>query len=401
MEDKQLQKSLYHWSLVTINLVSFLINSLVVFIFIRFRKRFFPGNIISCRTQTVNHNKFLFSLVMGDQVSGFSGATTAFMLRYSKNRFIFTLFGLIPMFGIMLVPIFSLVFLTVDRLVATKYLFRYDLLMTHSRVAKLIFASWMLPFLIIVSQVVMFLTIGRDFELRIRNTTITIVCLAASIILITSNLVLLKITNRHKQKFINLSADACKKSYLSQKGSNSKTERKIIHLPAGQSHGTKKINDIAKLYLDEGLTRGNLDYNEYEREHNQGHECEQESEDENEEHREHDFDYEYGHTQKYKHENEHERELHNLLLPNTFRISDSEESSYLATNRNSDRNLMQEHESELRRECKQESDGESVHKQAHRNEQLLESKYEGKDEHKRKTKHERQVPLFSEHFLNL
>ena len=198
------QHSLYHWSLLAISLVSFLINILIGFIFIRFRKRFFPKQDIPSRPQTVNHNKFLLSMVIGDLLTGFIGTITALLLRYTHNPSIYKLFGLIPLFGVLLVPVLSLVLLTTDRLVATRYTFKYESLMTKSRASKLIYVSWIIPLLLTTVQVTLYLTMEWNLELRVRNVTVTVICLLAFIVLTVVNFLLCRAIKKHNQTFASI-----------------------------------------------------------------------------------------------------------------------------------------------------------------------------------------------------
>ena len=205
MDDKELQRLIYHLSLIFINLASFLFNLLIVVIFVHYRERFFQKQKLSRRLRATNHNKFLLSMVVADALVGLFGTLTGILLKFSSDKkLIFKLCGLIPVYGSMFVSILSLVLLTIDRVIAIRYPFKYDSLMTNFRVTCSIALSWIIPFLGTVSLVIIYVTKGLNIELKVRNTFITFYSLTGFTVLVLANLVLIKKVKEQRARAITL-----------------------------------------------------------------------------------------------------------------------------------------------------------------------------------------------------
>ena len=193
MNDKELQTLVYHLSLIILNSISFILNLLILVIFIHYRKQFFPTQSLLRRLRaTRNHNKCLFSMVAADILVGFFGILTGVLLKYVQSSLIYKLCGLIPLYGSMFVSTFSLILLTMDRLFAIKYPFSYDKLMSNLRITVFIALCWIVPILTTISQMIIYVTEGLELELKIRNTILTIVSLTGFVVLLISNAVLIQ-----------------------------------------------------------------------------------------------------------------------------------------------------------------------------------------------------------------
>ena len=189
MTSEDPDKNFFDWSLIILSTVSFSLNFLVFILFIRFRHRLLVSGFRR-KVLMANHNKMLFSLVLGDLFVGLTGLTTGILLLTKQNIIIYKLCGTIPMFGGMFVSIFSLGLMTFDRLIAVKRPIRYISLMPRKRAISLICFTWMLPIAITITESVVLVAKGADVELKVRAVMLTLVFLSGLIVLSVTNWVL-------------------------------------------------------------------------------------------------------------------------------------------------------------------------------------------------------------------
>ena len=195
----EMEHQIFHWSLIVLNSLSFLFNFLIVIIIARHRKQFFPRSNGSRICRGINHNKFLFSLAVSDLLVGLFGVATGIMLKTRQEVIVYKLLGLIPLFGTMLVSVLSVILLTTDRLLAIKYPFKYDSIITDSRVFKVLSLTWIFTIIATISQIIIYLAVNGNFELKVRNVIFTAIFLTGFIVLSVSNTLLVmqvRIQNR-------------------------------------------------------------------------------------------------------------------------------------------------------------------------------------------------------------
>ena len=199
---------LFHWSMILLNSVSFLLNFFVISIMLFFRQRFFFKQcaLRGRKRKVANHNRLLMSMASADLLVGCFGLSTGILLKTGQELVIYKLCGTIPLIGAMLISLISLVFITVDQLLAVKYPFKYNRYLTCSRVTKIILISWILPAIATVVHMVLYLGTDANTELRIRNAIFTFCFLIGFIFLITSNYGLLKEVKMHHRKVSRLSS---------------------------------------------------------------------------------------------------------------------------------------------------------------------------------------------------
>ena len=197
MDYEKLHLLVYHVSLIILNSLSFLLNLLIVTILICYRKKFFPKQRRLRVMRT--HNKCLLSLAIADLLVGFFGTLTGILLKFVKNNLIFKLCGLIPLYGSMFISVFSLILLTIDRLVAVKCPFSYDSFMANSRVTTSIVFCWIIPLLTTISQMIIYVMYGLRLELKIRNAILSVVSLSGFVVLMISNFILIRRVKKQRQ----------------------------------------------------------------------------------------------------------------------------------------------------------------------------------------------------------
>ena len=188
--EAQLNNLIYHWTLIVLGSCTFLLNLLVVTIFIRFRRKLLYRRGYVRRRYNyleVNHNKLLFSMTVGDLLVGFLCLIFGVFLKIDADTDSYKMFAIIPLFGTMFVSIFSLGFMTVDRVIAVIRPLQYDNLMSNSRIKKFIFVSWIVPLLLTTCQEIVYKLTNKTLELKVRACVLTAVFFLGFFILIISN----------------------------------------------------------------------------------------------------------------------------------------------------------------------------------------------------------------------
>ena len=257
-KENKLHTQMYYWSLIFLNSASFLLNCLVVLILVCFRQRFFSrrDSLRNHKRTVANHNKLLLSMASADLMVGFAGLITGILLKTGQERLIYKLCGTIPMIGAMLASLLSLVFTTVDQLLAVKFPFRYNRYLTSSRVTKIIIISWMLPAVITVTQMVVYLKTDSKTELKVRNADFAVFFLIGFVFLIISNYCLLQEVKTHHRSLARLSGNSQSLSQEKTCANQSETNNSTpVHLsPSVQYEGEK----MSSFSLSVQLARKNL-----------------------------------------------------------------------------------------------------------------------------------------------
>ena len=245
-----IQTLIYYWSLVSLSTAAILMNSVVILIVIRYRQRLFFRKNISRKRKAANHNKLLISVTFGDLLVGITGVITGVLLKTGQDRRIYKLFGTIPMAGVMITSLLSLVFMTIDQLVAIKFPYRYNDYLNCSRVTKIIGLTWIFPVFFTAAQVLVYVKTDSRTELRARNFILTIFFLAGFIILIISNYNLLQVVRAQHGKFATKDGKQQNLPSCSPRKDNGKLVKRITckHCP--------KVPAQCKKYLSPDTARG-------------------------------------------------------------------------------------------------------------------------------------------------
>ena len=186
-EEPHLQTAISHWSLVVIGSMSLGLNSLFVFMFVIFRRKFL--------TQT--NNKILLSMTLADSLVGVSCIVYAGALITGSSKYVYEPIGVILLFGSMFTSIFSTSVMTLDRLIAIRMPLRYKAIMTRKRINALISLCWIIPALIVTQEISIFVKFSGDTELQLRGYILTVCFILGSAFLIISNIHLYRIIWEH------------------------------------------------------------------------------------------------------------------------------------------------------------------------------------------------------------
>ena len=179
--------AIFHWSLVIIGSTSLGLNSLFTFMFIIFRKKFLSQSNV----------KILLSMTLADSLVGVSSIVFAGALITRQPLHVYKLTGVIPLFGSMFTSLFSLCFMTLDRLIAIKIPLRYRTIMSPSRVNGLIVSCWLIFAFVIIQEACIYVKFAWRTELKLRGYMLAVFFTIGSIFLTISNIHLNKIIRKH------------------------------------------------------------------------------------------------------------------------------------------------------------------------------------------------------------
>ena len=204
-------------SLITVGSLVLVANVIVVAMFIRFRRRLL-GKI---------KNILLFSMSVADLCVGCAGILGGIIFYFQSTGqasvTAYKIGGLLPLFGSFFMSMLSLGILTTDRLVSIKYAVRYTVVITKTRIIRLIIASWLTVSGIIAILGILFFTVSAWIELRVRALLLGILFIIGSIILSISNSYLyLAIRSRNKQRATKAVSTPVDKSAVDKKSQTSK-----------------------------------------------------------------------------------------------------------------------------------------------------------------------------------
>ncbi len=187
-----LASHLFHGSLVLSGAAIISVNTICSCMFIEFRKALLAQN----------SNKILLSLTFADSMVGVSSIILGILLLLKKISTIYTLFGVLPLFGSMFTSIFSLIVLTIDRWIAIKFPLQHKILMYPKKVKILIALAWVISFLITLMKVGIFVFVSKSFELRFRGFLLFAFFIFGAILLLATNASLILVV-RKRSTFLN------------------------------------------------------------------------------------------------------------------------------------------------------------------------------------------------------
>ena len=170
------QSLVFYWSLIAIDTSAILMNSLVLVMFVSFRRK-----LLTC-----SHNRVLFSMALGDAFVGVFGNNLGLTLLMKKPIIFYKLLGNVPLFSCLFVSVLSLVLLTADRLVAMTKPYIYISPSYKKSVFRLIVITWMVPAIIIIQQTCIYIEDG-SLELKVRGYIFTVFFVTGSTALVVSN----------------------------------------------------------------------------------------------------------------------------------------------------------------------------------------------------------------------
>ena len=185
--DKHSQSLLFYWSLIILDILTFLLNGVTCIMFVRFRRRLLAST----------HNMILFSMALADTLVGIFGTSLGALLLLKQSSLYYKIFGNIPMFSSLFISVLSLALLTLDRLIALKRPFQYSSPKYRRLITRLLIFFWVVPIIISVQQVLVFVYLSSKNELIVRSILFSGFFLLAALVLVCSNGFLIISINKH------------------------------------------------------------------------------------------------------------------------------------------------------------------------------------------------------------
>lgn len=186
------QSKIFYSFLLTISILTTLVNITVLRMFTKYRKELLTRN---------THNRILCSLCLADALVGMFGTVLAVLLLFKCSSESYKLAGNIPLFSCMFASVLSLAMLTADRLVAVKRPFMYGTPRYFRAVSRLIFATWCVPLYMTIQQAVIFFQLSRPTELQIRSLSfVTFFCIGWASLCLTNLLLYYSVRAYLKQR---------------------------------------------------------------------------------------------------------------------------------------------------------------------------------------------------------
>ena len=171
----------FYWSLITLDLLTFVVNLTTSILFIKFRKRLL----------VTTHNRILFSMALADTLVGVFGFNLGLLLYLKKSSLYYKLAGNIPMFSSLFGSVLALALLTIDRLVAVKKPFIYSSHWYRRVITRLLIVTWLIPLGITVMQSLVYIFVSSRDELFVRSILFSAFFFLAALILIVFNFILI------------------------------------------------------------------------------------------------------------------------------------------------------------------------------------------------------------------
>lgn len=242
--NKVQQQLSFYWSLLILDVFTFVFNLTTSIMFIKFRRRLLVST----------HNRILFSLSLADTLVGIFGFSLGALLYFKQPSSIYKLAGNIPMFSSLFGSVLALVLLTIDRLVAVKKPFMYSSRSYRRLITRLIIVTWIVPALVTINQALIFIYLSSKKELIARSVLFAVFFILAAAVLIVFNLFLIVSLNRHFSKtrvraVPVKSANSFQTCYESEKYSIEKCETSVI--PANVT--SDPVDSIVQLAAKEVL----------------------------------------------------------------------------------------------------------------------------------------------------
>ena len=222
-------------SLTTTNCLALMINTLILLMFWRFRRRLFlnTNNILLC------------SMSVADFCVGITGNLVGILFYLQKinltTKTFYKLCGILPFFGSFFMSILSLGIMTADRLISVKTPLRYSTVMTERKIKLLILTAWITVILILLTQATLYLSVSPLLEIRVRAFLLVILFLTGGIILTVSNASLYVTLRKRSRKSLPMGSFTSeiypkRRSTISSEASrHGRKERRLYRESAGRN----------------------------------------------------------------------------------------------------------------------------------------------------------------------
>lgn len=193
---------LYYILMAVINMISAVLNSLLLFMFFVHRRELLSNT----------HNKILMAIVLACLLVGITGTLNWVLIANSASLDVYKLIGIIPMFSCIFASVVTLCILTCDQLIAVKYSLRYAALVTTRRINITISLSFFLAVGFAINQICIYIFKGPNKELEVRGIAVTVISVTGMLTLAIANYQLYKAIKYQRQRINSLSSSTRRKS---------------------------------------------------------------------------------------------------------------------------------------------------------------------------------------------
>eukprot|EP00794_Sanderia_malayensis_P009752 gene9752-10749_t len=169
----------YYIGLAIINFLAFVLNFLILVMFIVHRRTLMHDNH--------NNNRILLAMSVANLLVGLTGTVAWILVGTDSYIWIYRTVGIIPMFSSIFATLIILCLLTFNQLVAVVYPLRYNAIITNGRVTASIISAFVFAALFCINESVVYFLKDAKFELQVRSVFLVAAFILGVLILTASN----------------------------------------------------------------------------------------------------------------------------------------------------------------------------------------------------------------------
>ena len=214
---------IYFSSMTIINIVSMILNGLLLVMFVVYHKELL----------TNMHNKILMAMLLASFFIGVTGTMNWLLLALEAGKDAYKFIGMIPMFSFFIASIATLCILTFDQLIAVKCPLRYPAIVTPWRIHFAIVSVFAFVVAFVFIQISIYKVKGSEEELKVRGLVVTVVFILGMLTLVITNFQLYKAIQYQRKRLrplsdnTNVHGGTEAESYIVQRRQSSFAERPI------------------------------------------------------------------------------------------------------------------------------------------------------------------------------
>ncbi len=219
----------YYIGLAVVNFLAFILNSLLVTMFVVYRKKLIYDN---------NNNKILLAMSVANLLVGLTGTINWVIIASGESVGMYKI-AIILMFSSMFGTVIILCLLTFNQLVAVIRPLRYNSLVTNQRVYNSIFSAFVFAAIFAINETIVLKFAGSNIELRVRTVFMAAVFFVGVSILAISNYKLYSAIQYQRKRLVPLTITSSSVAF------NASSNIDMQHVAAGAKtakHMRQKIN---------------------------------------------------------------------------------------------------------------------------------------------------------------